>query len=235
MQREKVVLITGTRKGIGRELALFYLGKGYTVVGCSRKEVDFFDDHYSHFCLDVCDEKSVISMVRQVAKKYGRIDVLINNAGMASMNHVLLTPYSTIKKIFDTNVYGTMLFTREVAKVMMKSKKGRIVNFTTVATALRLEGESVYAASKAAVLNFTEVTARELAPYGITVNAVGPTPVMTDLIKAVPKNKINDLIDRQAIKRLGVFDDIKNVVDFFVQDSSDFVTAQTIFLGGVNN
>lgn len=235
MQASKVILITGTRKGIGRELAEYYLAMGHTVVGCSRKESNLQHDSYTHFCLDVADEKKVTAMVRQIGKEFGRIDILINNAGVASMNHLLLTPAATIRTILDTNVVGTMLFTREVAKVMMKAKKGRIVNFTTVATALRLEGEAAYAAGKAAVLNFTEVSARELAPYGITVNAVGPTPVMTDLIKAVPKDKINKLIDRQPIKRLGEFNDVKNVIDFFISDNSDFVTAQTIFLGGVNN
>ena len=104
---------------------------------------------------------------------------------------------------------------------------------TTVATPLRLEGEAIYAASKAAVLNLTQVLARELAPLGITVNAVGPTPVKTDLIRSVPQDKLDALLARQAIPRFGEPEDVINVVDFFLQRSSGFVTGQNSYLGGV--
>jgi 3-oxoacyl-[acyl-carrier protein] reductase len=121
----------------------------------------------------------------------------------------------------------------EAAKVMMASRYGRIVNFATVATPLNLEGEAVYAASKAAVESFTRVASREFAPFNITVNAVGPTPVMTDLIRNVPRHKIDALLASQAIRRLGEHRDIINVLDFLVSRDSDFITGQTIYLGGV--
>ena len=117
----------------------------------------------------------------------------------------------------------------------MKQKFGRIVNFTTVAAAFKLEGEAIYAASKAAVENLTQTVAKELAAYGITVNAIGPTPVATDLIKTVPEEKIRDLLNRQAIKRFGRIEDICAVVDFFIDKKSEFVTGQIIYLGGVSN
>jgi 3-oxoacyl-[acyl-carrier protein] reductase len=231
---DNVMLITGTRKGIGRYLVEYYCNKGYQVVGCSRAEVDYQLNGYQHYCLDVADEPAVVAMVADVAKRFGRIDVLINNAGIAAMNHCLLTPLSTVSNIFSTNVYGSFIFAREVAKVMSKRKAGRIVNFATVATPLKLEGESAYAASKAAVKSFTEVFAKELAPFNITVNAVGPTPVQTDLIKNVPEAKMKALIDTQAIKRLGEFRDISNVTDFLISQDSDFITGQTIYLGGIS-
>ena len=229
-----VTVITGTRKGIGKEMALHFLELGHTVVGCSRGEGSIDHPQYEHFCLDVIDEAAVKNMVGAVARKHGGIDILLNNAGIAAMNHVATTPYGTVKRVFETNFFGTFLFLREVSKVMMRRKVGRIVNFSTVAVGLRLEGEAVYAASKAAVANFTQVTAKELGGFGITVNAVGPTPVKTDLIKMVPKNKIDDLLSQQAVKRFGEFRDVINVVDFFVSDSSDFVTGQVVYLGGVN-
>ena len=229
----KRVLITGTRKGLGKQLAEHYLKQGFWVAGCSRRNPSIEHERYKHFRLDVSDEKAVVKMVRSVSREWGGIDILLNNAGIASMNHFLLTPMSTAQRVFNTNFFGSFLFTREVSKVMMKSKKGRIVNYTTVAVALKLEGEAIYGASKAAVENLTHVTAKELGAFGITVNSIGPTPVLTDLIKNVPQDKIQHLIDQQSIKRLGEFEDVLNVIDFFVKDESEFVTGQTIYLGGV--
>ena len=231
---KKVMVITGTRKGIGRYLVDYYLERGWLVAGCSRAEFEDAPDGYRHFCLDVADEKAVQRMIRTVAAEFGQIDALVNNAGIASMNHMLLTPLSTVKDIFSTNVFGTFNFCREAAKVMLRAKRGRIVNFATVATPLRLEGEAAYAASKAAVESFTRIMAKEVASYGITVNAIGPTPVATDLIKGVSKDKMRALLNTQAIKRLGTFEDVANATDFFLQDRSDFVTGQVLFLGGVS-
>jgi len=232
---KKVILITGTRKGIGKELAEYYLSLGCNVIGCSRGPGTIVNSGYRHYELDVSNEKDVVKMVRAVKKEFERIDILLNNAGIASMNHFLTTPYQTVQNIFNTNFFGTFLFSREVSKVMMRQKFGRIVNYTTVASALRLEGEAIYAASKGAIENFTQTISKEVAPYNITVNAIGPTPVETDLIKAVPKDKIADLLDKQAIKRFGTFEDIKNVIDFFIDDKSNFITGQIIYLGGIHN
>ena len=228
-----VMVITGTSRGIGRHLACYYCSNGYRVVGCSRSEPEKAPGGYEHYRLSVDDENDVIHMIASVARRYGRIDVLVNNAGIASMNHSLLTPLSTVSEIFSTNVFGTFLFVREVAKVMSHRRCGRIVNFTSVAAPLNLEGEAAYAASKAAVESLTRILARELAPFNITVNAIGPTPLPTDLIKNVPRNKIDDLLKLQAIKRLAKHADIANVIDFFIREESDFVTGQVVYLGGV--
>lgn len=227
------MLITGTRKGIGRYLAEYYLARGWTVAGCSRDASDLQHPAYVHYELDVADEPAVRRMTADISRRLQRLDVLLNNAGIASMNHVLLTPGATVQKVMATNVLGTFLFAREAAKVMQRRRYGRIVNFATVATPLRLEGEAIYAASKAAVVSLTEVLARELAELNITVNAVGPTPVKTDLIGGVPQAKMDALLARQAIRRFGEMEDITNVVDFFIRPESDFVTGQVLYLGGV--
>ena len=140
---------------------------------------------------------------------------------------------NSLKKLFETNFLGTFLCSRQAVKLMQKNKFGRIVNFSTVAVPLNLEGEAIYASSKCAVEQFTKIFAKEIAPFGITVNIIGPTPIQTDLIKAVPKIKIDELLNQQAIKRMGNFDDIINVVNFFIKNESNFITGQTIYLGGV--
>lgn len=229
----RVIIITGTRKGIGRYLAEQYLAEGDIVYGCSRRNCDLEHENYHHENLDVADEEKVVAFVRNVYKEQKRIDVLINNAGMASMNHVLLTPKMTAERVMNTNFMGSFLFSRECAKYMMKQRKGRIVNYSTVAVALNLNGELVYSSSKAAVEQLTRVLAGEIGEYGITVNAVGPTPVDTDLIKNVPENKIEELKSRQCIKRLGTFEDVKNVIDFYLKPESNFITGQVVYLGGV--
>ena len=227
-----VMIITGTRKGFGKYLAEYYAKKEFQVVGCSRADIDFELDNYQHYCLDVSDELSVKLMFTEIRKYYGRLDILINNAGIASMNHILLTPLKKVRKIINTNFIGTFLFCREAGKIMKRNNYGRIVNFTSIGTKLKIEGELIYTASKAAVENLTEVLSREYAEFGITVNAIGPTPAKTDLIRSVPTEKIDNITKRLAILRLTENKDISNVVDFLIKDKSDFITGQIIYLGG---
>jgi 3-oxoacyl-[acyl-carrier protein] reductase len=230
----KTIVITGTRKGIGKEMAEHYLAEGWQVVGCSRGEGSIEHAHYQHFALDVSDEDAVIAMARKIKASHGKVEALLNNAGIASMNHALLTPASTVNRILQTNVVGTFLFCREMAKLMRRTENGRIINFTTVAHPLNLEGEAIYAASKAAVESLTRILARELAELNITVNAIGPTPIETDLIRGVPQEKMDALLARQALNRMGEVRDVINAVDFYLREESDFITGQVLYLGGIN-
>jgi 3-oxoacyl-[acyl-carrier protein] reductase len=228
----QVVLITGTRKGIGRALVEHFVAQGAVVEGCSRHEPDWELPGYQHHQVDVHDEAQVRAMMRSIADRHGRLDVLVNNAGIASINHSLLMPVAVVDRILDTNVTGVFLVSRQAARLMKRNNYGRIVNIGSVAAQLRIEGEAMYAASKTAMLTFTQIFAREVAPFGITCNVVAPTPVETDLIRSVPKEKIDRLVEALAIKRLGTFDDIANAVDFFASRKSDYVTGQVIYLGG---
>ncbi len=230
---QPVTLITGTRKGIGRFLAEHYCGEGHVVYGCSRGEADWEHQNYTHFAADVSDEKQAKQVFSTIRREHGRLDNLLNNAGIASMNHSLLTPISTVEKVLRTNVVGCFLFSREAAKLMKKNRYGRIVNFSTVAVPMKLEGEAAYVASKAAVESLTNVLSREFSNLGITVNTLGPVPIETDLIRSIPEDKIQDIVDRQAIRRLGRLEDVSNVTDFFLRPESDFVTGQHIYLGGL--
>ena len=149
------------------------------------------------------------------------------------MNPALLTPVETVRRIFETNFLGTFLFCREAAKLMRNQEAGRIVNFASGAVPLKLAGEAIYASSKAAVVSFTQILARELASYNTTVNAIGPGPLRTDLLSGIPEQTIQDVVGRQAIRRMADFPDVTNVVDFFLKPESSFITGQVIYLGGI--
>lgn len=233
-EASRTMVVTGTRKGIGRFLAEYYTGRGFTVAGCSREPVDFELPGYHHFCLDVADEQAVRKTFAEIHKRFKKLDVLLNNAGVGSMNHALLTPGATVRQILETNVMGTFLLCREAAKLLRSSPHARIVNFSSIAVPLRLEGEAIYAASKSAVETLTRVLARELAPMGITCNAVGPSPIEIGMTSGIPKEKIERTLASLAIPRVGKADDVANVIDFFLRPESDLITGQVIYLGGIS-
>lgn len=232
---DPIALVTGARKGIGRHLAEHLLASGYRVVGCGRTAECWQAERFDYVQADVTDEAQVLALFRHISQRYGRLDVAINNAGLAFMNHSLLTPVSTVEKTFRTNVTGTFLVSREAAKIMRKRKFGRIVNVSSAVVPLRLAGESAYLASKSAVETLSQVMARELAELGITVNVVAPGPTATDMIRGVPANKIAELTEQFFIKRLTTVEDIANAVSFFLRPESSAVTGQVIYLNGVAN
>ena len=234
MTERRVLLVTGSRKGIGRHLAEHYLKQGYLVEGCSRGDSDLKDANYHHHELDVADERGIRRMIADITKRHGRLDVVLNNAAIATMNHVLLTPAATANRMLEVNVTGTMLVCRDAAKVMMRRRYGRIVNFTTIVAPIALAGEAIYAASKSAVVTLTRILAFELGQWNITCNSFGATPIMTDMIRGVPKDKVDAVVNTLAIKRLGTHADCSNVCDFFISPASDNITGQVVYLGGIS-
>lgn len=229
-----VIVITGTHKGIGLKLAQYYLDMGHTVIGCSRHENELCHKNYKHYQVDVSSSDDIDNFAKSVRKEFKIVDVLVNNAGVASMNHFLMTPEDTAKRLMNINYFGSLNCSKAFAPLIRKSSHGRIINFTTVAAPLNLEGEMAYVASKSAIESMTKIMAKELSSFNITVNAIGPTPVKTDLTSKVPEEKLGKLLDSQAIHRFGEFEDIANVIDFYIRPESDFITGQIIYLGGVN-
>lgn len=227
------ILITGTSRGLGQALVLHYLARGATVFGCARGPAAVTHTQYTHLCADVTDEGAIKDVARAVRDTAGGLDVLINNAGVAGMNPIALTTLDAARRMLDTNLLGTFLFTRTAIRLMRGTRSARIVNVSSVAVPLRLEGEALYAAAKSAVETFTRITAREVAPYGITCNAVGPSPVRTALTDKIPRDKLDQLMQRQAIPRWAEPADVINVVDFFLKPESALVTGQIVYLGGV--
>lgn len=230
----RCVLITGASRGIGASLVKHYLERGDEVAGFARSAAAVEHAAYLHVTGDICDESSVRNLCRQLRERWGRLDVLINNAGIGRMNPMALTPFKVAATITSTNFLGTFLSTLEALRLLKRSKAGRIVNLTTVAVPMRLEGESVYAASKSAVETFTRIVAREIAPFNITCNAVGPSPIRTALTESLPSDKVERLFARQAIGRWAEPSDVANVIDFFLRPESAMVTGQVIYLGGTS-
>jgi 3-oxoacyl-[acyl-carrier protein] reductase len=235
-EKERVALVTGTRTGVGRHLAQALLARGYAVIGCSRKSLDWEPGAgYTHFDTDVTSEEQVKKLFGEITRRFGRLDAVINNAGVASMNHVLLTPVSSLRKMLETHVCGTHAVCREAALLMRKRKFGRIINLSSVAVPLSYEGQAAYVASKAAVEALSRVMARELREYGITVNVVGPGPTPTDMIRGVPKAKLEKMVSLFPVKRLTTFEEITSAVDFLLLPASSAITGQVIYLAGVPN
>ena len=220
-------------RGIGAGLVRHYLQQGDRVAGCARSAASIEHERYLHLLTDVADEAGVRAAFRELRERWGRLDAVINNAGIARMNPMALTPFDAARQIIETNFLGTFLCTHAATRLLRHSNTGRIVNLSSVAVPLRLEGESVYAASKSAVETFTRIVARELAPFGITCNAVGPSPVRTDMTESVPASAMEALIQRQPIARWAEPEDVFNVIDFFLKPESGMITGQVVYLGGV--
>ncbi|MBO7154607.1 MAG: SDR family oxidoreductase [Campylobacter sp.] len=229
----RLIIITGTSRGIGLNLAKSYLDDGDIVIGCARNQSNLTHPNYHHYEIDASNESAVIDMVRDLGRKFGKIHALINNAGAASLNHIITTTASTADKLYQANFKSTFLFTKEVSKLMIRAKYGSIVNISSIAVPLSLEGEAIYASMKAAVESFTKISAKELGVFGIRVNLLGIAPTQTDLIKAVPKDKISALLAKQAIPKMSEFSDIKSAIDFFLDTKNRLITGQSLYLGGV--
>ena len=234
MAKTLTILITGTRKGIGRHLVNYYRKKNYRVIGCSRGAVDYEFENYEHYKLDVSNERSVKKMFMSIRKKYRRLDILINNAGLASMNHILLTPPKDVEKIMNINFVSLFHITKESVKIMRANgESGRIINLVSIASSLNIEGESVYIASKSAVSAFTRSMVRELSPFGITINAIGVPLMNIGLVEKVPLHLKETILSKQGFKRFGETKDISNVISFLMKEESSYISGQIINLAGV--
>lgn len=231
---DKIVLITGARRGVGLLLTEHFLAQGATVIGFSRHADDQSRDRYTPVEVDIGDAESVAKAFEQVRKQFGRVDIVINNAAVLTSQYVMIMPPGAAKNMLDANIFGTFLVSREAAKLMRKTKWGRIINIGSMAASLEPIGDSVYAATKAAVSTLANVMAKEFASMNVTCNTLGITAIATDMLGQLPKDKIDGVIAGLPLPRYAVPDDIFNVVDFFASERSGYITAQTVFLGGVN-
>jgi len=221
-EKEKpVILITGTSRGIGKALAEHFLGRGWLVVGCSRGEAAVSDPGYTHVRADVSKEEGAAEVFKTIRETHGRLDAAVNNAAInPTLSLALMTTAKNASETMTVNFLGVFLVCREAAKLMMRRKKGRIVNLGSMAVRHEVSGESVYTASKAAVNAFSRVLAKELAPSGITVNVVSPAAVETDMMKSVDPKALAEVLKRNAIPKPGTFADVASAVEWLVGPES---------------
>jgi 3-oxoacyl-[acyl-carrier protein] reductase len=228
------ILITGASKGLGKYMVSHFLASGYRVIGCARTQSIVEHHHYEHHLVDVSSDEQTTELFLKIKKSYGSLDVLINNAGIARMNAFALTPIQSMHETMSVNYAGTFICSQKAIRLLRKSDHPRIINMSTVAVPMNLQGEAAYAASKSAVETLTRITAKELSTFNITCNAIGPSPIATDLIRGVSKDKIAKLVSQQSIQKMAQPADVTNLLDFFISPKSNMITGQIIYLGGIS-
>jgi len=223
------VIVTGASRGIGLHCAKQLHAAGYRVIGIARR----FDakPEYDVRTADVSDHSSLTAALQDLRRDRS-VYALINAAGIASMNLLLTTPSQTIKRIIDTNLLGTIYASQIVSHALVRRGSGRIITFSSIAVAIGLQGESVYVASKAGVEGFTRSFAREMAPHGVTVNAVAPGPIDTDLIANVPAEKLQAIVDRQVIPQKASVEDVWKIVHMLLSPEGAMLSGQVFHVGG---
>ncbi len=228
----RVALITGASRGIGAFLAQRLLADGWAVASVSRTCAEVESARELSFPMDVTDVESVRAGIRRIQRHFGGLDAVVNNAGIASMNAAALASTESVTRMFEVNTVGTFTVSREALRALRKSASPRIVNLSSIAVPLHLEGEAAYGASKAAVEHLTRVMAREFAEWGITVNAIGPSAIATDLTSGVPRSALDALQARLSSSEPATMDDVYWTVSFLLDERSQLVTGQVMYLGG---
>lgn len=237
-----VAIVTGASRGIGRACAVKLAVDGYTVVvnysnndAAAQSTLDEIKSRGGDgmiYKADVSDSDQVKKMIRDVDKAYGGIDVLVNNAGIVKDEYLLMMSGATLDKCFDLNVKGYFYCAQAAALKMFKKKKGVIVNMSSVSGKFALAGQGVYSATKGAVNSMTATLAKELAPYGIRVNAVAPGFIATEMIDAIPEDKKAEYLKAIPLQRFGTAEDVAGVVSVLVSDACAYMTGQVITLDG---
>ncbi len=238
----KVAIVTGASRGIGRAVALRLAREGAKIIvnyagnhAAAQKTVDeikVVGGEAMLFQADVADAQAVGELVKAATAAYGRIDILVNNAGITRDNILALMKEEDWDAVIATNLKGIFNCTKAVAKVMIKQRAGKIINMTSVIGIAGNAGQTNYAAAKAGVIGFTKSAAKELAARGITVNAVAPGYITTDMSAAMPDQAKIELAKSIPLSRLGKPEDVAETVLFLASDAANYITGQTINVDG---
>ncbi len=237
----KTVVVTGASKGIGRAVVKEFANNGYNVVICYNKSVSDAQQLLNEVSqmtraiavkVDVSNEDDVKNMVEITKKTFGNIDVLANCAGVSDTRLLIDSTKDDYDFVFDTNMRGTYNTCKLVGREMLSNQSGKIINISSIWGLRGGSCESVYSASKGAIIAFTKALAKELGPNGINVNAVAPGFIQTDMTKNVTEEIKQEIMDNSALGRLGTPEDVASVVLFLASEKSEFITGQVIGVDG---
>lgn len=235
----KIAIVTGAGQGIGAAIATKLAAEGATVVvtdinaETAAATAEKLGGGAIGVRTDVADRDSVNAMVDQVVAQFGRVDVLVNNAGWDKAEPFVDSEPATWDRIFQINLYGQLNTCHKVLPIMSAQQSGRIVNIGSDSGRVGSSGEAVYSAAKGGVIAFTKTIAREMARAGVTANCVSPGPTDTELFASIGGEKLRDALKRAIpLKRLGQPEDLANAVAFLASDEAAFITGQTVSVSG---
>jgi len=237
----RVAIVTGGSRGIGLASARLLAEGGASVVVSGRdaarleaatRELEAAGAAVLGVAADAARREDVDRLVEAARERFGRIDVLVNNAGMTRDQLLVRMKDDDWDQVLDTNLRGVFLMTRAVGKVMMRQRSGRIINISSTAGAMGNAGQVNYSAAKAGVIGLTKAAARELAHWNILVNAVAPGLIETDMTASLPAEAREALLGQVPLKRIGVARDVAEVVRFLAGDGAAYITGQTIHVNG---
>ena len=237
----KVAVVTGAGRGIGRAVALAYARMGADVACVSRTEensakaaaeVEALGRRAWAVAVDVSDTAAVDAAAGKILDDAGRVDILVNNAGVTRDNLLMRMSEEEWDTVINTNLKGAFNFTKALTRPFIKQRSGRIINIASVIGLIGNAGQSNYAASKAALIGFTKSVAKELAPRGITVNAIAPGFIETDMTAVLDEKMRGEVLERVPLGRFGSPDDIAHAAVFLAMEPTGYVTGQVLTVDG---
>ena len=233
MQKSRrILLITGTSSGLGKDLSKYFLKKNYIVFGCSRSKSKISSKFYKHRILNLNDETEVKKWVKDAHFKNKKIDYLINNAALIPASFPsILNDKELITRVFETNVISQISIINEVAKKMVKKKYGRIISLSSMSVGLLEEGTSLYSSSKNSLDTYSKILSKELAKANITCNTIAPSMYNSKSFRELGETIINNSKKKLQVQRELKLEEIANVIEFLFKKESAVITGQTIYLG----